>query len=107
MSDADASADRGLQAERTTMAWVRTALAVEATAVLAVRAMHAETAALLLLAVTSACLAGFMLITLPRLHARRVALMRDDTMPLLGPCVLVGLVIAVCLVSATFIALDH
>lgn len=107
MSDADASADGGLQAERTTMAWVRTALAVEATAVLAVRAMHAETAALILLAATSACLAWFMLTTLPRLHARRVALMRDDTTPLLGPCVLVGLVITLCLVSAGFIALDR
>jgi uncharacterized membrane protein YidH (DUF202 family) len=107
VSDADASSDRGLQAERTTMAWVRTALAVEATAVLAVRAMRAETAALVLLTVTSACLAAFMLVALPRLHARRVATMRDDTTPLLAPCVLVGLVITLCLVSAGFIALDH
>jgi hypothetical protein len=89
------------------MAWVRTALAVEATAVLAVRAMHAETAAVALLAVTSACLAGFMLTALPRLHARRLATMQDETAPLLAPCALAGLVIALCLVSAGFIALDH
>ncbi|MET0821857.1 MAG: DUF202 domain-containing protein [Aeromicrobium sp.] len=108
MSDADASSsDGGLQAERTTMAWVRTALAVEATAVLAVRAMRAETAALALLAVTSACLAGFMLTALPRLHARRIAVMHDDTIPIVAPCVLAGLVIVLCLVSAGFIALDR
>ncbi len=107
MSDANASADRGLQAERTTMAWVRTALAVEATAVLAVRAMHAETAAVVLLAATSACLAGFMVTALPRLHARRLATMQDATALCLAPCVLVGVVIALCLVSAGFIALGH
>ena len=69
MSDSGAAGDRGLQAERTTMAWVRTALAVEATTVLAVRALHAQTAALVLLAATSVCLAGFMVTVLPRLHA--------------------------------------
>jgi uncharacterized membrane protein YidH (DUF202 family) len=107
VSDADPSTDRGLQAERTTMAWVRTAVAVEATAVLAVRALHAETAAVLLLGVTSACLAGFMLTVLPRLHARRLATMQHDKAPILAPCVLVGLVIMLCLVSAGFIAFDR
>lgn len=107
MTEPPAPVDRGLQAERTTMAWVRTALAVEATAVLAVRALHATTAALALLAVTSACLAAFLLVLLPRLHARRLATMDDDTTPTFAPCVLVGLVVALCLVSAALIALDH
>lgn len=101
------SDDRGLQAERTTMAWVRTALAVEATAVLAVRAMRAETASLVLLAATSACLAWFVLTMLPALHERRLRAMRGGNAALLAPCVLCGLVIAMCLVSATLIALDR
>jgi uncharacterized membrane protein YidH (DUF202 family) len=98
--------DRGLQAERTTMAWVRTALSVEATAVLAVRAMRAEPVALVLLAVTSVSLAAFIMTMLPGLHARRVAVMQQTVRPGHAPWVLTGLVMTLCLVSAAFILLD-
>lgn len=100
--DAD---ETGAQAERTTMAWVRTALAIEATAVLSARALHFNTSAVVLTCLTTAGVALFVLSSLRGLHDRRCAVMAGQPARTTAPVAVSLLLVALCGAAAVLILL--
>lgn len=98
--------DGGAQAERTTMAWVRTALAIEATAVLAARALHFSTGAVALAALTTVGVTLFVLSSLRGLHDRRGAVMAGRPARMAAPVAVSLLLAVLCTAAGVLLALD-
>jgi uncharacterized membrane protein YidH (DUF202 family) len=98
--------DDGAQAERTTMAWVRTALAIEATAVLAVRALHFSTGVVALGALTTVGVLLFVLTSLRGLHHSRSAVMAGRPARVGAPVAVSLLLVALCGAAGVLLVLD-
>lgn len=103
--------DRGAQAERTTLAWVRTALATAATAVLAARALQFRTSGLVLAVVALLGVTAFVLSALRGLHGHRTARMTGNPATALGsrpgaPVLVALAVAALCGAAAVLLVVD-
>lgn len=98
--------DDGAQAERTTMAWVRTALALEAVAVLAARALHFRPSALALTCLATVGVTVFVLSALRGLHAGRGAVMAGRRARVGAPVAVTLLLVGLCGAAAVLLLVD-